>query len=221
MSLTERISACFCKGMVFLLAGAMLLGCSQTAPNLPEIQAAAEQQLIAPQVNTVSPLTEEQQQQFLLSQQLMNSQQYNEAKAALAALSAQRNEFAAIWYNLALCHWHTADIAAAEHSLQQAIAAEPDFSHAYNLLGVISRQQGQFRQAERYWQQSIQHASDSKQPLAAAHKNLAFLYELYLGLPQQAAEHYQQYYQLTKDEQAKIWLALIQQQMAQAAEEQL
>ena len=49
------------------------------------------------------------------------------------------------------------------------------------------KQQGNFRQAERHFQRALQAQPD----YAIAHKNLAFLYELYLGAPEQAYQHYQ------------------------------
>ena len=82
---------------------------------------------------------------------------------------------------------------------------------AFNLAGVLARQQGQFRLAERHFKHAI--AADANYGIA--HKNLAILYELYLGKPRQAQFHYQRYYALTQDEQAKIWLALLQQQVQQ------
>ena len=65
--------------------------------------------------------------------------------------------------------------------------------------------------AERHFQQALQADAD----FAFAHKNLAFLYELYLQLPLQAHYHYKQYQQLTQDPQADIWLALLEQELAQ------
>ena len=98
---------------------------------------------------------------------------------------------------------------AAQGSLQQAVNASAGHSASHNLLGILARQQGNFRQAERHFQRALQAQPD----YAIAHKNLAFLYELYLGEPLAAHYHYQQYYAMTQDEQAKVWLALLEQQL--------
>lgn len=189
----------------YLLAAALysLAACSQlqvaTVPVVPMVA--------APQLSAV------QQQQFDEGKALLVAGQYSAAQTLFSALAAEQSSFAGIWYNLALSQWQSGDAAAAQDSLQQAVKASAGHSASHNLLGILARQQGNFRQAERHFQRALQAQPD----YAIAHKNLAFLYELYLGEPLAAHYHYQQYYAMTQDEQAKVWLALLEQQLDREA----
>ncbi|GAB2911300.1 tetratricopeptide repeat protein [Rheinheimera gaetbuli] len=151
------------------------------------------------------------QQQFAAAKHMLQAKDYPQALTLFAQLAEQASDAAGIWYNLALAQWHSNDEAAAQRSLQQAISAAPQHSDSHNLLGVLARQRGEMLAAERHFQQALQ----GGKTYAAAHKNLAFLYELYLAAPLQAHYHYQQYYQLTQDEQVTLWLALLEQELAQ------
>ncbi len=155
-------------------------------------------------------LSAAQQQQFALAKQQLQAGDYPQAIQLFGALAVDAPGFAGIWYNLALAQWHNRQADAARDSLQQAVTVAPQHSDSHNLLGVLARQRGELRAAERHFKQAL----ESAQPYVAAHKNLAFLYELYLDAPLQAHYHYQQYYQLTQDEQAKTWLALLEQELA-------
>lgn len=171
----------------------------QTLPNAEPVAVAKPQ---------LSPAL---QQQFAAAKQMLQARDYPQALTLFVQLAEQAPDAAGIWYNLALAQWHSNDEAAAQHSLQQAISVAPQHSDSHNLLGVLARQRGEMRAAERHFKQALQ----GGQPYAAAHKNLAFLYELYLGAPLQAHYQYQQYYQLTQDEQVTLWLALLEQELAQ------
>ncbi|SEI06750.1 Tetratricopeptide repeat-containing protein [Rheinheimera pacifica] len=189
----------------YFLAAALcsLAACSQ----LPVSNAPAVPVVAAVQLNAL------QQQQFTEGKALLIAGQYSAAQNIFSALATQQSSFAGIWYNLALSQWHSGDAASAQSSLQQAVHASAAHSASHNLLGILARQQGNFRQAERHFQRALQAQPD----YALAHKNLAFLYELYLGQPLAAHYHYQQYYAMTQDEQAKAWLALLEQQLDQEA----
>lgn len=151
------------------------------------------------------------QAQFTEAKTLLASGQYAQAEIQLSALVAALPDAGGIRYNLALAQWQQAKLSEAQFHLKQLKPAQRQYANAMNLLGVIARQQGQFSEAEQY----LQHALTADAELALAHKNLAFLYELYLGQLLKARYHYQQYYALTQDEQAKGWLVLLDQQLAQ------
>jgi len=195
-----------------------LSGCSlPIAPPLTP-QPAAQQATDATQI-AQPVLSAAQQQQFDQAKQQLNAGNFAAASTILQPLAAQLPKLPGIRYNLALSQWQGGDITAAQQSLMQLLAVTPQHSDGHNLSGVLARQQGHFRQAERHFQRALQADAEN----SAAHKNLAFLYELYLGEPLQAHYHYQQYYALTQDDQAKMWLALLEQELdqlpAQAAKE--
>lgn len=200
---------------LMLLALMLNWSCSQILQPAPTTAATSKQHndgLINAASNssetTKQQLTTEQQQQFMQAKQLMQQQKYQQALVPLQTIVAVTADFAGVWYNLALCQWQLQQTSQAEYSLQQALIAQPKFSASLNLLGILAREQGQFGQAEQYWLQAIQ-LSDA----ADSHKNLGILYELYLNQLAKAQTHYQHYYELSQDPQAKLWLALIERQL--------
>ncbi|MCB5225553.1 tetratricopeptide repeat protein [Alishewanella sp. 16-MA] len=158
---------------------------------------------------TVWPaLTADLAERYQQAKTLMRQQDYAGASQLLQPLAEAVPAAAGIRYNLALCYWQLAQTEAARLQLTQLLELRPDYVAASNLLGVIARQAGHFRQAERHWLAALNQQAD----YADAHKNLGFLYELYLQQPEQARYHYTQYQQLTGDPLAEAWLSLLPQQ---------
>ena len=189
-----------------------LSACSQLlpAPAEPEV-AAVRQTETEPQQQSLPQLSDVQQQQFAQAKQALQQGDFSAAATQLTSLYNALPQAAGIGYNLALAQWQNGEAEQAQQTLAQLVAVAGHYAPAHNLAGVLARQQGHFRQAERHFQRALQ----ADAGYAIAHKNLAFLYELYLGQLLQAHYHYQQYFTLTQDEQAKIWLALLQQQLEQ------
>jgi len=192
-------------GLFVLLTG--LAACGQLTRPVPP-PAAVEPALTA---TPLKPLSDAQQQDFIQATQLLQQGQFQAATLQLEQLWSVLPEASGIGYNLALSQWQQGESALAQHTLTELTQRNANYAAAHNLAGVLARQQGQFRQAERHFKHAI--AADANYGIA--HKNLAILYELYLAELLPAHYHYQQYYQLTQDQQAKIWLALIQQQLEQ------
>lgn len=198
--------------LLLLALWAGVSGCSQLlpAPAGPEVTA-TQQAVAAPQQQSLPTLSDVQQQQFAQAKQALQQGDFSAAATQLTSLYNALPQAAGIGYNLALAQWQNGDAQQAQQTLAQLVVVAGHYAAAHNLAGVLARQQGHFRQAERHFQRALQ----ADAGYAIAHKNLAFLYELYLGQLLQAHYHYQQYFTLTQDEQAKIWLALLQQQLEQ------
>ena len=194
------------NALLILLLFSALTACTQIAqPVAPAlVQSTPEPQ----QTPVLSAL---QQQSFSKAKLLLQQQQYQAAAVQLQQLWAELPQASGVGYNLALSQWQQGDIVRAQQTLAELTQRDAQYAAGHNLAGVLARQQGQFRQAERHFKQAL--AADANYGMA--HKNLAILYELYLAELLAAHYHYQQYYQLTQDEQAKVWLALIQQQLEQ------
>lgn len=202
-----------------LMLGALLTACSQTTTE----QTSAVSKVSTPVVtNHAEPdlqdgqtpaavLTGAQQQQFLQAKALLRSGEANAAIDIFASLAQQLPAAAGVWYNLALSQWQSGQIDSANRTLQHLAAQSPAYSAGHNLAGVLARQQGQFLAAEQHFKLALNSDPDNAQ----AHKNLAFLYELYLAKPLQAHFHYKRYFALTGDEKATAWLALLEQQLPQ------
>ncbi|MBZ9610066.1 tetratricopeptide repeat protein [Rheinheimera maricola] len=205
MLLINLTPLCRVTKMLWLpLLLAVVTACSQLRP-VPAINPAVTTQA-EPAANL--PLTLAQQQQFDQGRRLLQQGEVDTALALFSALFIDVPQAPGIGYNLALSQWQSGDVMQAQQTLAKLIQATPNYLAAHNLAGVLARQQGDFRLAQQHYQQVLKVDEGN----ATAHKNLAFLYELYLDNPAQARNHYQRYYDLTQDEQAKIWLALLQQQ---------
>ncbi|HAW93221.1 MULTISPECIES: tetratricopeptide repeat protein [unclassified Arsukibacterium] len=162
----------------------------------------------APIAEPKPELGAEFQQAFTEAKQRLRAEDYQAAATLLEPLAEAFPAAGGIIYNLAVCYWQLQQVEQAQQQLTQLLERQPGYVEAANLLGVIARQQGNFNQARRYWLDALAQQSD----FASAHKNLGFLYELYLAQPAQARYHYQQYQQLTADPMAEAWLSLLEQQ---------
>lgn len=91
-----------------------------------------------------------------------------------------------------------------EHS--DAIAENLDMFRlpAFNYLGLVSREQGQFEQAEGFYRKAL--ALDAEHRIAL--RNLAILLDLYLGRLPEALPLYEKYQSLLEepDPQVKDWI---------------
>lgn len=177
--------------------------------NQSVVQPSTDSSPVEPQpAQPVRPtLAPELQSQFQQATRLMRAEGYQAALSMLEPLARAMPEAAGIQYNLAFCYWQLKQTEQARQHLTSLLQYQPDYVEAANLLGVIARQEGNFNQARRHWLDALAQRSD----FASAHKNLGFLYELYLAQPEQARYHYQQYQQLTGDPMAEAWLSLLQQ----------
>lgn len=121
----------------------------------------------------------------------------DEARAAemLRDLTIRFPAFAGPWTNLALVRMRHDELEPARELLQHAVAVCTRCAAVQNLIGVIARRQGNFVAAEQSYQLAI--AADDG--YAAAHFNLAILYELYLRRQDKAAGEYARYVELAAD----------------------
>jgi len=109
-----------------------------------------------------------------------------------------------VYLNNALAHYQLNQLDLAVTSLHQAEKVNPINPFVYNLQGIIAREQGQFIEAEKYYQQALAIWPDYPE----AHLNSAVFFELYRGKFIQAKKHYQAYLMLKPgDVKTKRWLA--------------
>ncbi len=93
----------------------------------------------------------------------------------------------------------------AQNILEKALALDPNNPRTLNQLGVAQRMQGRFSEAE----QAYTRALTVDPAYAQAHRNLGILYDLYLGKPADALNHYQRCQTLNGGTDAQIdgWIA--------------
>jgi Flp pilus assembly protein TadD len=117
---------------------------------------------------------------------LMKQDQLDKARLNLQALIEQHPRLPGPYINLGIIQLNEDKPAEAEASLSTAIELKPDSLPAHNQLGVALRMQGKFQQAEQSYRTALQLAPDYQ----LAHRNLGILYDLYMGKPELALQHY-------------------------------
>ena len=117
-------------------------------------------------------------------------------------------DFAASYTNLGLLYLKNNKLTEAEHVLNQAIMLNPSDAIAYNHLGVVLRQRGEFELARQAYMTALR----IKANYAGAHLNLGILHDIYLHDLGQALQNYQQYQALTgeKDKLVAKWIVDLQ-----------
>ncbi len=148
--------------------------------------------------------------QFVAAQNAMRNQQWSQAEQLLLQIIAANDKLSGAHVNLANVYAAQKETAKAETSYQMAISVNPNNLDAYNQFAIFKREQGDFSGAENLYKQAI-----NAWPFhAASHKNIAILYDLYMGKPEQALPHYEAYAQLVgEDKQAASWIADLQRRL--------
>ena len=148
--------------------------------------------------------------QFAAAQNAMRNQQWSQAEKLLLQIISSNDKLSGAHLNLANIYAAQKEKDKAETSYEMAIFANPNNIDAYNQFAIFKREQGYFVGAENLYKKAI-----NVWPFhAASHKNIAILYDLYLGKPEQALPHYEAYLQLTgEDKQAASWIADLQRRL--------
>jgi len=105
--------------------------------------------------------------------------------------------------NLAIIHASNGDEAAAEASIDAALALEPNHPEALNQKGMLLRRNGNFLEAESAYLKAVTVSPE----YALAHYNLGVLNELYLQRLEAALNHFEIYQSLVgEDKQVAKWI---------------
>lgn len=134
-----------------------------------------------------------------------------QAETLLQPLAASYPALSGIPLNLGIVYRAQGDTQKAADAFALAIKLNVKNLDAYNQLAVLQREVGHFSEAEALYQQALKvwpfHAESQK--------NIAILYELYMGKPQQALPHYLAYRQLlpAPDKQLDSWIADLQRRL--------
>ena len=202
------------KLFILLLASAlMLVGCStkntttskvskkETTLNIPEAAAVEKIDLSSLPSVTNSSSKEEV---FSYAVALMTHSRYSDAAPLFLSLTQEHPELSGPHINLAICLFQTKQLKEAETRFKQTLALKPEQPIALDYLGRIYRAEGKFEAARDSYLNAIEVAPD----YASAQRNLAILYDLYLGQPKEALKHYLIYQRLIKtpDKFVAIWI---------------
>jgi tetratricopeptide (TPR) repeat protein len=141
----------------------------------------------------------------------MQQKNWDHAEAVLKQLAEKNPKLSGVYLNLGIVYRNKGDTEKAAAEFNRAITANMKNVDAYNQLAVLKREAGDFNAAEGLYQKAL-----TIWPFySEGHKNIAILYDLYLGKPEQALPHYQAYQQLlpAPDKQVDSWVADLQRRL--------
>lgn len=150
-----------------------------------------------------SPEVRERFQQALAA---MREARYDEARPILQALAEANPELSGPPTNLGIIAMRADnEPARALQHFRSAVAANPGNAVAHNWIGVLLRQRGAHDAAERAYLRALEARPD----YAKAHRNIGILYDVHLGNPGKARQHYRRYLDLDREQDSlivRVWL---------------
>ena len=146
--------------------------------------------------------------------QAMQEQRFADAEVLLLELTVREPELSGPWANLGTVYLAVEDPEAARVAFRRAVEINPDNCAAYNEMGVMSRQSGDFLSAEANYLACVERVPDFRE----AYLNLGILYELYLGKLPEALAAYRTYQSLLEapDRRVDGWVMDLERRLTSA-----
>jgi tetratricopeptide (TPR) repeat protein len=142
---------------------------------------------------------------------VMGSGDYLDAELRFKEFLLRYPDYPGAHVNLAIIHSNNGDDAAAQASIDAALALDPAHPAALNQQGMLFRKNGKFIEAEAAYLKAVTASPD----YALAHYNLGVLNELYLQRLDAALQHFEQYQSLVgEDKQVEKWIADLSRRIA-------
>jgi Flp pilus assembly protein TadD len=164
-----------------------------------------------PYSQNVQKYSEQVEVNFQDAANAIRQKNWTRAESVLAVLAEKNPQLSGVHVNLGIVYKAKGDNEKAAAEFNRAITANNKNVEAYNHLAVLKREAGDFAAAESLYQKAL-----TIWPFyPEGHKNIAILYDLYLGKPEQALPHYLAYQQLlpTPDKQLDSWIAELQRRL--------
>lgn len=161
-----------------------------------------------PYLQTKANVSSQVENNFRNATAAMQQKHWSQAETILQALATANPNLSGVHLNLGIVYRAKNDMTKAADAFNRAIAANPKNIDAYNQLALLKREAGEFSEAELLYQKALGVWRFHPE----THKNIAILYELYLGKAELALPHYQAYQQLlpAPDKQVDSWVADLQ-----------
>ncbi len=206
------------SGLYALLASLVLTACApgpsrrpgSTPQPAPTVQPSAAQPSTE-NADVAAPLAE----RFAAALELMKSRQYESARDALLALSTEFPKLSGPKTDLGIVYAQLDQPGKALEQLKSAVSLKPDNAIAWNWIGILQREAGQYGAAEQAYQKALQARPD----YADAQFNLAILYDLAMNKPLKALQAYQGFQKLTREEDLIVsaWIRKIESGLEQSS----
>lgn len=190
---------------------ALLLAACGSTPTQPERPATPEPAApVAPVPDHGDP-----QQRFDAALELMKNGQAAEAEQAFLALTKDFPQYAGPWTNLGIVYAKGKRRDAAINAFTRAVQIDPGNVVAFNWLGILNREAGQYDRARQAYERGLQAAPDD----ALTRLNYAVLLDVYLRQPQAAIEQYRKYQSVSGKENLAVtaWIAELEAKTRPAA----
>ncbi len=216
----------FNKLALALLFSLTLVACS-SSPKKSDQAAAAEAVPVAqdaaasilppgpvlpnPYLQSKPSVSRQAAQNFADATRAMGNKQWAQAESLLQKVIAENKQLSGAWLNLGFVYRAQNENKRAEDAFNQALIANHTNLDAYNALAILKREAGDFTAAESNYKKAL-----SIWPWHPdSHKNLAILYDLYMGKSEQALAHYEAYQTLVgdSDKNIKSWIADLQRRL--------
>lgn len=196
------------SALAALLSAALLAGCSSTASK-PDSTAKKPATPTAPAATT--PDKGDPQARFAAALEQMKNSQPQEAEQAFVALTKDFPEFAGPWTNLGILYAKSKRRDMAVSAFTRAAQLNADNAVAFNWLGILSREAGDYARAKQAYEKALQLTPND----ALTRLNYAILLDQYLKQPQDALVQYKQYLTLVQKEDLRVmaWIAQIEAQI--------
>lgn len=186
---------------------------SETAqPGTPEENSAPVQ---VGQATAIPDLHSGSQALFDRGVELLREGQLDAAQVLFEELTEDQPELAGPWVNLGYIHLARSEPEQALAAFEHALDANPRNCEALTQMGVMSRKNGQFDEAELYYQSCL----DAQPGYANARLNLAILYELYMGRLGEALAAYNDYQHVLPEPDNRVtgWVMDLERRVAAIA----
>jgi tetratricopeptide (TPR) repeat protein len=199
---TEKLALAFAALLLTACAsqGEKVSGTTSSAPVGPSDPVAG---IFSSEVAPAAPPPEVQPaiaEAFEQAVTLIRGGRYRDAEIVLLGITSEQPELAGPWINLGQVYVALDQPEEARRAFEAAAGANPWNCTAYNELGLLSRVNGDFETAERYYLTCLERVPAD----GSAHLNLGILYELYLGRLPDALEQYRSYQQLQEEPDRRV-----------------
>lgn len=200
-----------------LLVTAALAGCARkaTRPDRPTTPTTPSTPTQPAEPDKPPPDKGDPEGRFNEALDLMKQKKAPEAEAAFLALTKDFPDFSGPVTNLGILFAKSNRRNEAIAAFTRAATINGQNASAFNWLGIINREAGNYARAKESYEKAI----SVKPDYAAAHLNLGLLLENQLKQPEEAVAHYREYYRIGggKDLRVLPWIAEIEARQPAAA----